>query len=287
MSIEAFYGFAHLVVAVAYMAVAALAWRALHQPGASSGAPPAARWLLPAAVAGHAALLAIETFGHGDLRFGFAHALSAMFLATKLMLWIEGFFVALGGLYTLVTPLAAVTSVLPALFPGVALVAEESAPALRLHLAVAMLAYSFFTIAALHALLMTSIDRYLHQPGGDSTGLTARLFAQMPPLLSLERLLFRQIAVGFVLLTATLITGTIFSKELFGRPLLFDHKTVHKTVFALTSWVVFAALLGGRYFFGWRGRVALRWTLTGFVMLLLAYVGTRFVFEVLLRRYWI
>jgi ABC-type uncharacterized transport system permease subunit len=105
----------------------------------------------------------------------------------------------------------------------------------------------------------------------------------MPSLLALESMLFRQIAVGFVLLTATLVSGSVFSKELFGRPLRFDHKTV----WAIASWLVFGSLLGGRYWFGWRGRIALRWTLAGFVMLLLAYVGSRFVFEVILRRIWI
>jgi len=102
----------------------------------------------------------------------------------------------------------------------------------------------------------------------------------LPPLLTLERLLFRLIAAAFVLLTCTLATGFAFAETLFGQPLRFDHKTV----FALLSWATFALLLAGRHFRGWRGRTALRWTLTGFVMLLLAYVGSRFVMEVLLGR---
>jgi ABC-type uncharacterized transport system permease subunit len=283
MQSDAFYGFANLAVSVAYLAIALRTWQALHAPGGRASPPAFAVWLLPLAAAGHAALLADEMFGQGGLRFGFAHALSAMFLATCVLLWIEGFFVALGSLYALVTPMAAVAVVLPALFHGATLAAEESSPALRIHLTVAMLAYSLFTIAALHALLMISIDRYLHQPVTDSSGIMARVFAQMPSLLALESLLFRQIAVGFVLLTATLVSGSVFSKELFGRPLRFDHKTV----WAIASWLVFGSLLGGRYWFGWRGRIALRWTLAGFVMLLLAYVGSRFVFEVILRRIWI
>jgi ABC-type uncharacterized transport system permease subunit len=78
----------------------------------------------------------------------------------------------------------------------------------------------------------------------------------------------------------TLVTGIVFSETLFGRAMKFDHKTV----FAVVSWFIFAALLCGRYFYGWRGRTALRWTLAGFVALLLAYVGSRFVLEVILRR---
>jgi ABC-type uncharacterized transport system permease subunit len=92
--------------------------------------------------------------------------------------------------------------------------------------------------------------------------------------------LFRLIAAGFILLTATLASGVFFSEQLFGRPLRFDHKSV----FTIASWLVFGGLLVGRHFFGWRGRTALRWTLIGFVMLVLAYIGSRFVLEVLLRR---
>src|SRR2546427_77531 len=77
-----------------------------------------------------------------------------------------------------------------------------------------------------------------------------------------------------------LAAGIAFSETLFGRAMKFDHKTV----FAIASWLIFAALLAGRYLYGWRGRVALRWTLVGFVALLLAYVGSRFVLEVILRR---
>ena len=79
---------------------------------------------------------------------------------------------------------------------------------------------------------------------------------------------------------ATLVTGVIYSEELFGRAARFNHKTV----FGVLSWIIFAALLGGRHVYGWRGRVAVRWTLAGFLMLVLAYVGSKFVLEVILGR---
>src|SRR5438093_892068 len=100
------------------------------------------------------------------------------------------------------------------------------------------------------------------------------------PLLTMERRLFQISLAGFVFLTLPLASGIAFSETLFGRAMKFDHKTV----FAIASWLIFAALLAGRYLYGWRGRVALRWTLVGFVALLLAYVGSRFVLEVILRR---
>jgi ABC-type uncharacterized transport system permease subunit len=135
-----------------------------------------------------------------------------------------------------------------------------------------MIAYSLFVIALLHATLMALVERRLHQKGS--------VFASLPPLLTLEELLFRVIGAAFVFLTLTLITGIAFSEELFGRALRADHKTV----FAVLSWVIFGLLLAGRLLYGWRGRTALRWTLSGFVMLLFAYVGSRFVLEVLLHR---
>jgi ABC-type uncharacterized transport system permease subunit len=96
----------------------------------------------------------------------------------------------------------------------------------------------------------------------------------------MEALLFRLIHVAFVLLTLTLASGILFSETLFGKALPFNHKTI----FAILSWLIFAALLTGRHLRGWRGRVALRWTLAGFGTLLLAYIGSRFVLEVILGR---
>jgi len=131
--------------------------------------------------------------------------------------------------------------------------------------------------------LMTLLERRLHRMtelGRERREPLEGTLARLPPLLTLERLLFRLIAAAFVFLTLTLATGILFSETLFGRALPFNHKTL----FALLSWATFAALLVGRHFYGWRGRTALRWTLTGFVMLLLAYVGSRFVLEVILAR---
>ncbi|HET6592901.1 MAG TPA: cytochrome c biogenesis protein CcsA, partial [Xanthomonadales bacterium] len=107
-----------------------------------------------------------------------------------------------------------------------------------------------------------------------------RALSQLPPLLTMEKLLFRIIWAGFILLTATLVTGVVFTEELFGKAA----KLNHKTLFGVVSWIIFAALLCGRHVYGWRGRVAVRWTLAGFLALVLAYVGSKFVLEVILGR---
>jgi ABC-type uncharacterized transport system permease subunit len=96
----------------------------------------------------------------------------------------------------------------------------------------------------------------------------------------MERLLFRIIGAGFVLLTLTLATGIVFSEELFGTPF----QITHKTIFGVLSWLIFGALLAGRAVYGWRGRIAMRWTLAGFLSLVLAYIGSRFVLEIILQR---
>jgi ABC-type uncharacterized transport system permease subunit len=224
-----------------------------------------------------------------ELHFGFGYALSVMLWFGVLIYVVESLFLNLDGMQPLLLPVAALAVPLPALFPGLARISAYAASLeFRLHVLLAMSAYSVFTIAILHALLMSLVERRLHrahrgaQPGAArETGQPLiGPWASLPPLLTLERMLFRLIGTAFVLLTLTLATGSIFSESLFGRPISFNHKTL----FAVVSWLTFAALLVGRRFYGWRGRTALRWTLAGFVLLLLAYVGSRFVLEVVLGR---
>ena len=277
MTLGGFYGAGAAAVAAAYVALAWLTWRTLQAP---EGSARFRATLLPLLILGHATLLALAIAGGGDFRFGFAHALSATLLLGVAVLWVEGMFVPVRGLDVLVLPAAAVCVLLPVPFQGAPIAADIDSTALRLHLLVAIAAYSLLTIAALHALLMTLLDRRLHAPLQAPAQGLGRIFGQLPSLLALEKLLFQLISAGFLLLTATLVTGVFFSEQLFGRALRFEHKTV----FTIASWLVFAGLLGGRVVFGWRGRTALRWTFTGFLMLLLAYVGSRFVLEVILGR---
>ena len=221
----------------------------------------------------HAWLLYSGIFSR-ELRFGFAQALSVMMWLVVALYWIESLFYSLDGMEPLVLPLAAIAAPLPAFFPGLASSGTNAQAAeFKIHLAFAMIAYSLFVIALLHATLMAFAERQLHLKSTFTV-------MNLPPLLTLEKLLFRVIAAAFVFLTLTLATGIAFSETLFGRPLRSDHKTV----FALLSWITFGVLLAGRHLYGWRGRTALRWTLSGFVLLVLAYVGSRFVLEVVLHR---
>jgi ABC-type uncharacterized transport system permease subunit len=216
----------------------------------------------------------------GSLRLGFAVVLSATLWISVAAYWLENRNFSLDSLRVLVLPCAAVAVVLPALFPG-SLVALHDKPGLYgWHIAVAIMAYSSLTIAAFHAVLMAVQEASLHTPAGGRPGRFAAMIERLPALLTMERLLFRLIAFGFSLLTLTVLSGIVFSEELFGRAMKWDHKTI----FTMLSWILFGLLLAGRHWRGWRGRTALSFTLSGFATLLLAYVGSRFVMEVVLHR---
>ena len=213
-------------------------------------------------------------FGAGGMRFSFSYALSLMLWLAVLIYWLESFQSRMDGLQPMVLPLAAICVALPAAFPQVHVIAHANAWGFKLHFLTAMLSYSLFTLSALHAVFMGFVERKLHHRE------LSQQLASLPPILTMETLLFRMIVIAFCLLTVTLASGLLFSEAIFGQAVPIDHKTL----FAFASWSIFAALLIGRRIYGWRGRIALRWTLTGFLLLLLAYVGSRFVSEVVLGR---
>ena len=267
----------HLLPATLYTALGVRFWHSRwHAPALSSrpGLRPWERALMLLALLAHGFALHSMFFSPEGIHFGFSLALSLMLWLAILFYWIESLYARLEGLQTLGMPVAAVCSLLPAFFPGAHVLENASAPLFRAHFVVAMLAYSLFTLAALHAMLMSVAERRLH--GAHLT----RAFAALPPLLTMETLLFRLIGIAFVLLTLTVGSGVLFSEALFGKAFRLDHKTV----FAIISWLIFGSLLVGRHFQGWRGKKAQYWTLAGFIALMLAYVGSRFVAEVLLGR---
>lgn len=260
-----------LVCIVAYLALAALFWPG-HGLCCTKGGATRLLPLLPFVL--HAYLLYQDMLAGPGIALGFAVSLSAVAALTVLVHSLAAWRYPLGGLLGLVLAFAGVMVGLHGLMRDATPVPHSDMPAFGAHLVMALTAYSLFTIAALHALLMAAVEKHLHKP------VPPRLVTALPPLLTLERLLFELIGVGFVLLTLTLVSGGIFAEVLFGRPLPFNHKTV----FGFTSWLVFGGLLIGRRFYGWRGRTAIYWTLAGFVFLLLAYVGVKFVLEVILKR---
>ena len=210
----------------------------------------------------------------GGLSLGVGHALGVMVWIMLLIYWTCSFFYRVEGLQLFMMPLAMAALAFAIAFPGRHMVSDLSNPAFVLHILVSMLAYSLFAIGALIAVLMLLLERSLHHKR------MSVLARQLPPLLTLEKMMFQVIAVGFLLLTVALVTGVVFSEEVFGKAAALTHKTV----FSVISWLLFAALLLGRRLQGWRGRVAIRWTLAGFLSLMLAYVGSKVVLELILQR---
>lgn len=143
---------------------------------------------------------------------------------------------------------------------------------IKLHVTVALLAFSVLSIAAALAILLAVQERALrHRQFGP-------WLRALPPLTLTETLLFRLIGAGFLLLTLTLLTGVLFVDNLFGQHL------IHKTVLSIIAWLVFGTLLYGRWRHGWRGRSAVNLTLVGMGVLLLAFFGTKAVLELILHR---
>lgn len=261
----------HFLVATLYLAVAARYWRSGE---VATNANTLSNIALPAALALHGWLLCQSLFGLGGLNLGLSNALSAIFWLTALIYWLVSLRYDLHSLQAFALPFAALGVVLQRLWPENHPIPYADQPLFQAHLTIAFIAYSLLTVAALHALLMAVAERHLHRKS------SWMKLPGFPPLIAMEKLLFQIITLGFVLLTLTLISGVAFSEKLFQRALMFNHKTV----FTILAWLIFAALLAGRHFQGWRGRTAVRWTFAGFGALLLAYVGSKFVLEILLHR---
>ncbi|GAA0638575.1 inner membrane protein YpjD [Halomonas beimenensis] len=145
-------------------------------------------------------------------------------------------------------------------------------PGIALHALSAALAFALLAIAAIQAVLLgvqNQALRHHHFRG---------VVQSLPPLTTMERILFELVWAGMALLTLSIASGFLFVDDMFAQHL------IHKTVLSLAAWVLFAALLAGHHWLGWRGLRAVRWTLGGCLLLLLAYFGSKFVLEVLLAR---
>ncbi len=262
----------HLVVACIYLAVALDFWRTAKLP---QHAPQHQL---------HSKMIALGLILHGwllyqsifaqQVDFGLVNVLSAIFWLTALIYWIADLKHGLHSLQAFVLPPAALFALLPAFASKAHMLPSGDSKLFVLHIGIALLAYSLFTFAALHALLMMVAERSLHNKP------TLIKLPDFPPLMVMESLLFKMLTIGFVLLTFTLASGMLFSEQIFGKPLQFTHKVI----FSIASWLIYGWLLFGRFQYGWRGRPAIRWTLWGFALLLLAYVGSSFVLQVILNR---
>jgi ABC-type uncharacterized transport system permease subunit len=247
----------------------------LRLAGAGGGAlvaKPAALTLGMGAVMLHAAILYQGIVTAQGLNVAFFTASSLVGWLVALLLLVAAMSRPVENLGIILLPFAALTLALQSAFPTERIILEPANWQLEAHILISILAYSMLTIATVQAVLLAIQDRNLRRkrPGG--------FIRALPPLQTMETLLFQMIGVGFVLLSLALLSGIIFLEDIFAQHL------VHKTVLSILAWALFAVLLWGRHQFGWRGRIAIRWTAGGFAALMLAYFGTKLVLELVLGR---
>ena len=264
----------------AWLVLSGRAWRASRAAPALDG--PVVRRdvnlesvLFPVALVLHAMLLYRRVLTPEGLDLGVGNAISLLVWLTVVIYWLAGIaYTGLSAILGMMAPVALFAVLLQAGIPGGHVINYGGRPIFTLHFGIAMLAYSLFFVATVHALVMLAEEKWLHR------GVLPPFIRSLPPLLEMESLLFRILLAAFVLLTLTVLSGVFFSEELFGKPFTFTHKNV----FAILSWFIFGGLLVGHHVRGWRGRTAVYWTLAGFTALMLAYVGSKAILELVLKR---
>ncbi len=209
---------------------------------------------------------------HNDFNFSFFNTAALVALCIVLILLFAAIDKPVEKLGIAIFPLAATLLGLDIIFP------EKNHPLIThnwqmsIHILTSIVAFSLLNIAALQAILLAIQEQQLrsHHP--------KRLMLALPPLQAMETLLFQMIGAGLFFLTASLFSGFMFIDDLFAQHL------VHKTVLSIIAWIIFSGLLIGRLRYGWRGNTAIQWTLIGFVLLLLAYFGSKLVLELILKK---
>lgn len=226
------------------------------------------------AAVGHALVVwhAVNTPAGWDVNFINTLAVAAWMIVVVLLLSALRWRVLETGIVAF--PGAAITVALLWLVDTKPLILSDLSPQLELHVFSSLLAYSLLSIAAIKAVVLAVQDYLLRHPR------TIRQLEMLPPLSMLEAVMFSLIMAGWVVLTVSLLTGLMFVDNLLAQHL------VHKTVLSIVSWLLFGLLLLGRWWYGWRGRRAIHWTLGAMFVLVLAYFGSKLVLEVMLDRSW-
>ena len=211
-------------------------------------------------------IITIET----GLNLGFSNALSLAAWGIVTLLLISSLSKPVENLGIVIFPLAVAPIILAMIYPSTSQINGSNVWGIKIHILVSMMAYSLFTLASVHSILLAIQDHHLRHrhPGG--------FIRALPPLQTMETLLFELIGAGFLLLTLALFSGFMYLENMFAQHL------VHKTLLSMVAWIVFATLLWGRFQRGWRGQTAIIWTLSGFVVLMLAYFGSKAVIELIL-----
>lgn len=229
---------------------------------------------LPAVIGllAHTSWLASEIFVAGAFHFSLLNSLSVCIWMTIGIVVIASLTRPVHSLFTFFMPAGSALLIIALNAPQLAAPKDYSQGTL-VHIFLSLLAYSIILVTTLQAILVQLQGRLLHKHQ-----LNGRLLTLLPPLQSMERLMFEWLLIGFVLLTAAIISGGLYVDNLFAQHL------AHKTLLTLIAWGFFATLLFGHFYLGWRGDRASRLIYLGFAFLFVAYIGSQFVLEYLLQR---
>ncbi|MDH5480044.1 MAG: cytochrome c biogenesis protein CcsA [Nitrosomonas sp.] len=260
-----------LFIIVLYIAAASLLWRRLsHDAGISKNK---AMLLGLGGLILHFIVLQNNVLTDHGLNLGFTQVggLAAWFICGLFLL--SSARKPTENLGVFIFPLAAIAVIIQILFPTEHFLSTHAeSKGLGVHILFSILAYSLLGLAAVQAVLLSIQERHLHnhKPGG--------FIRALPPMQTMELLLFQMIIVGFSLQTMSLASGFVYLDDMFAQHL------VHKTLLSILAWAIFGTLLLGHWLRGWRGRTAVAWTLSGFFTLLIAYFGSKYVLEIILQR---
>lgn len=232
--------------------------------------------LIPFALVLQAAALSLQIFHHDSLRIGLAESVSLFAWQSALTLWVFSLREPLESLGLVLYPLVGLCAVFGVLTSNIR---GDLIPIgdwhLEVHIIISLLAAGILSIACIQALALAVLERVLHHHRG-----RIDLLRRLPPLQTMEQLLFRMVFTGFFLLSMTLLSGLLFVHNLIAQHL------AQKTALSFVAWFIFGMLLWGRRRYGWRGRTAIRWVLSGYVTLVLAYFGSKLFIELVLGTHW-
>lgn len=225
-----------------------------------------------AAVFFHTLYISLIVLQNLGFNFSFFSMASLVSLIVVLLLLLATFSKPVENLGIFVFPLTALMLALDVFFPEKQRSLDTRSWQMHAHILSSVVAFSLLNIAAIQAILLVIQNQQLksHPP--------KHYIQSLPPLESMESLLFQMIAAGVFFLSISLASGFIFLDDIFAQHL------AHKTIFSIAAWLIFSGLLIGRIRYGWRGHTAVKWTLLGFLFLLLAYFGSKLVLELILHR---
>jgi len=216
----------------------------------------------------HAAALYQLIWHTNGLDLGFFAAFSLITWLISIQILLSCFFRHIEALGIVMFPMAGLASLASSITPLTsAKLIVVSNVTIQGHIMISVIAYSLIMLGAVQAILLAYQDRAIrsHHPGG--------FIRYLPPIHDMETLLFQFLGFGFVLLSGSLLTGFFYLDDIFAQ-----HQA-HKTLFSLIAWLILGTLLFGRFQFGWRGRTAVRWTLSAFALLMIGFFGSKLVYQ--------